>query len=291
MFSGCLVMVHWRLLRFISKVPGAGKGGLYICFHTKFYFNTKSQRSPHGKASPERCTQFSGFISLFQALRSAMTHPRGTQKYSARERDLRNGRWRENPPLSSFLLFYILVRAFLISWTCMTSRNRLSIQEKTSIALRVGIDRDITDFNIFIPGGLRQFDTNDSDSWSSISLPSPREFSALVFTISAHYYLGAYNRLHMSKERLTLAFPQTGKIVHVFTDVLNLQSKHDELPRSSSPIHWHVPYDLPNSKSVSAERKYRCMLQGVYLSRGWDDFSLNARRSKTYERFTVHGLS
>ena len=58
LFSGCLVRVHWRCLRFISKVPGAGKGGLYICFHTKFYFNTKSQRSPHGKASPERCTQY-----------------------------------------------------------------------------------------------------------------------------------------------------------------------------------------------------------------------------------------
>ena len=70
----------------------------------------------------------------------------------------------------------------------------------------------------------------------------------------------------MSKEWLNVAFPKIGKIVHVFTDVLNLQSKHDEPPRSSSPIHWHVPYDLPNSKSVSAERKYRCMLQGVSLS-------------------------
>ena len=81
----------------------------------------------------------------------------------------------------------------------------------------------------------------------------------------------------MSKEWLTVAFPQTGKIVHVFTDVLNLQSKHDELPRSSSPIHWHVPYDLPNSKSVSAERKYRCMLQGVSLS--WWRFLSNRMMS------------
>ena len=59
--------------------------------------------------------------------------------------------------------------------------------------------------------------------------------------------------------------------------MLNLQSKHDEPPRSSSPIHWHVPYDLPNSKSVSAERKYRCMLQGVSLS--WWRFLSNRMMS------------